>query len=57
MDAPAAFLPVSATDQQAGAVRLSAALALLHLVRRHDVRLPRSAYCLLALTMQVGFLG
>ena len=39
--------------EQSGAVRLAAALALLRLVRRHDVRMPRGLYCLLALTMQV----
>ncbi|GBF94053.1 hypothetical protein Rsub_07321 [Raphidocelis subcapitata] len=52
VDSPPAWLPPDADDQQAAAVRLAAALALLRLARRHDVRLPRALYCLLALTTQ-----
>lgn len=41
-----------ASPELAGRLRLSAALALLRLARRHDTRISPSTYCTLALMMQ-----
>lgn len=41
-----------ATPEMCGQLRLSAAVALLRLARRHDTRINPSTYCALALTMQ-----
>jgi hypothetical protein len=41
-----------ASPELAGQLRLSAALALLRLARRHDTRISPGTYCSLALMMQ-----
>lgn len=53
VDGAPAWVPDDASAEAAGASRLAASRCALRLLRRHDVRMPRGAYIMLALVMQV----